>query len=636
MKRRAFLQNASLAALATPQTIASVATPDFVIHPNRPKQIIRGLGFEIQADSIGSGNHGLPEEPIAVPHDLVPSERERLADELLKGFRYCRLAGGLYWRGLDAEKKFMRPRWPEQLQELKQLLDRAGVEGLSFEYWSPAPFWKGNRAYYASSDSAADKASNVLRCFAPSFADDPDYKGHATRFLDDFAQAVVTDIRTLKAAGLKTSIFGLQNEPMVNHGIYPTCEYVTSEHYVRTYRAVAGAIRRYDPSIMLVADTEAGFPHKIGPAMNDPQVAALVDAYVVHTIGSSSENARQAHQEIRARLPLRPWFQNEYEYLTGGATPDRCLNTVQHIMNSFQLAENPTWFWIHCLKPLKNAEASGYALGFWKSLIEKNTAMSAEQFRRWPGGPEFTDLPEPFKRMEMVSATRPVAYRFIVNQPVTAYLLAENAAGPELDSAWEKLPLKAVWTGGSDTIFRRQFAAGEIAIPAPVTRNTQRPAIAHAVFVEPINAPSFSIQIGVNQPIQVRSQALALERTVAGIKPGHWIFNPLNWNAVGSFVKHMPWDCRALAVDEKAYDAEARILAFKKPNGKVTVVVSNRSNKPRSVAIATGLEQARWKGSRYTPYEAGPDTKGVPVGSQTGAQLNLQLAPQSWEFWEQQ
>ena len=50
---------------------------------------------------IGSGNNGLPEAPIAVPHDLVPSERQRLADEMLKGFRYCRLAGGLYWRGLD-------------------------------------------------------------------------------------------------------------------------------------------------------------------------------------------------------------------------------------------------------------------------------------------------------------------------------------------------------------------------------------------------------------------------------------------------------------------------------------------------------------------------------------------------------
>lgn len=636
MKRRAFLQNASLAALAAPPSQTSLAEPDFVVYPDRPKQVVKGLGFEIQSDSIGSGNHGLPEEPIAVPHDLIPAERERLAREMLKGFRYCRLAGGLYWRGLDAEQKLMRPRWPEQLQELKQLLTLAGVEGLSLEYWSPAPFWKGNRAYSARSDSVTDKALNVLRCFAPGFSDDPEYKGDIARFLSDFAKAVVTDIRTLREAGLRTAIFGLQNEPGVNHSIYPTCQYLTSAQYVRAYRTVAAAVRRYDRSIMLIADTEGGFPSKIAPAMNDPEMAALVDAYVVHTIGSPAENVRKVHQEICARLPKRPWFQNEYEYLTGGATPDRCLNIVQHIMNSFQLAENPTWFWIHCLKPLKNAEASGYALGFWKSLIEKSTSVSAEQFRRWPEGPVFTDLPEPFTRMEMVSATRPVAYCFLVNQPVTIYLLAENVAGLKLESAWEKTGLQAVWEGRGDAILRRRYAAGEIAIPAPAVGNTHRSPVAHAVFVEASNPASFSLQIGVNQPIQVRSEALALERTVARIQPGHWIFNPLNWHAVGSFVKQMPWDCRALAVDENVYEADARIFAFKKPNGKVTVVVSNRSDQPRTVVIATGLKHARWQGVRYTPHEAGQDTRGVPVGTQTGAELHPQLSPLSWEFWEQQ
>ena len=49
------------------------------VFPGQEKQVIKGIGFEIQSDSIGSGNHGLPEEPIAVPHDLIPSERERLA-----------------------------------------------------------------------------------------------------------------------------------------------------------------------------------------------------------------------------------------------------------------------------------------------------------------------------------------------------------------------------------------------------------------------------------------------------------------------------------------------------------------------------------------------------------------------------
>ena len=612
----------------------------YTVHPDRPKQVIKGIGFEIQSDSIGSGNQGLPEEPIAVPHDLVPAERERLAKEMLKGFRYCRLAGGLYWRGLDAEQKFMKPRWPEQLAELRALLDTAGVEGLSFEYWSPAPYWKANRSYVAITERGG-KTKNMLRCFAPGFAKDPDYQGDADRFLADFGNAVVTDIKTLKAAGMKTSMFGLQNEPNVNHSIYSTCEYPTSAQYVQAYRAVAGAIRKYDPSILLFADTEGGFPKKIGPAMGDPQIAALVDAYAVHIVGSSSETPRSVHAKITEKLPPRPWFQNEYEYLTGGATPDRCLNTVQHIMNSFQLAENPTWFWIHVLKPLKNAEASGYSLGFWQSLIEKPKSASAEQFRRWPEGPEFTQLPEPLKKLEMISAkVKPgkpaINYNFIINQPVTVYLLAEQCEGLKLDKEWVKTEMTAAWEGGKDVVCKRAFPAGKVAIPANSGKSGARYAAPCLVFVEPSNAAAFKPQIGMNLPIEIRSETIMLERKAAAIAPGHWVFNPYNWHAVGSFVKHMPWDCTALQVEEANYDPEGRILAFKKPDGKVTIVVSNRSTKERTFDIATGLEKAAWKGFRYTPDEAGKECMGGAVGAQAGAAIKPVLPPRSWEFWEQE
>ncbi|MDA1068340.1 MAG: hypothetical protein O3C43_17770, partial [Verrucomicrobia bacterium] len=312
---------------------------EITIHPAREKQVIWGLGFEIQSDSIGSGNHGLPENRVAVPHDLTPSERQRLYTEMLQGFRYCRLAGGLYWRGLDPEEKFMRPRWPEQLVELREMLQVAGVEGLSFEYWSPAPYWKANRSYVGK---GREDPFNTLRCFGPEFANDPEYKGDVDRFLFDFAAAVVTDIKTLRAAGIPTLQWGLQNEPHVSNAHYSACRYPDSLAFVRAYRAVASAIRKYDSRILLFADTENAFPNKIGPAMNDLEIAGLVDAYVVHTIGAPSENVREVHAKIRAELPWRPWFQNEYEYLTGGATAERCLNTVQHILNSFQVAENPT------------------------------------------------------------------------------------------------------------------------------------------------------------------------------------------------------------------------------------------------------------------------------------------------------
>ena len=616
-----------------------LSAADYTIFPNKTRQTIKGIGFEIQSDSIGSGNHGLPEAPIGVPHDLIPSERERLAKEMLAGFRYCRLAGGLYWRGLDAEKKFLQPRWPEQLQELKLLLDAAGVEGVSFEYWSPAPFWKGNQSYVIIAERGG-RAANRLRCFSPGFDHDPIYKGNVDRFLADFANAVVTDIKTLKDAGIKTSMWGLQNEPGANHFIYSTCEYPNSPQYVQAYRAVASAIRKHDPSIMLFADTCHNFPMLIAPAMKDPEVASLVDAYCVHTVGSPSESVRKVHAEITAKLPARPWFQNEYEYLTGGATPDRCMNTVQHIMNSFQLAENPTWFWIHVLKPFKNAEASGYSLGFWKSRLEEGKSTSAEPFRRWVDGPEFTKLPERFTTMEMVSVPRAgnqapgLGFSFSVNQPVTAYLVAEETT--MLGKEWEKTDLTASSSNGNDSIFRRTFPKGSIKIPANNDKKGDAFLAPHVVFLSTEKPGTLKTMIGGNSPIQVRSDALATEQKLKTIQPGHWIFNPYNWNAVGSFVKHMPWDCIGIGVEEASYDPNARIFAFKRPNGKVTIVVSNRNEKAwRAFDITTGIENATWKGFRYTPEEAGEGTMGTPLPERHGSSIKPVLPAQSWEFWEQ-
>lgn len=68
------------------------------------RQQIWGIGFEIQSDSIGSGNNGMPKDGTLVPdddnstssapHDLTDDERTRLATTLLPGFRWCRLALG--------------------------------------------------------------------------------------------------------------------------------------------------------------------------------------------------------------------------------------------------------------------------------------------------------------------------------------------------------------------------------------------------------------------------------------------------------------------------------------------------------------------------------------------------------------
>lgn len=478
-----------------PERTNAVSTESgFGIFPDLPKQVIKGIGFEIQSDSIASGNLGLPETATSVPHDLVPAERNRFYTEMLKGFRYCRLAGGLYWRGLDADQKYMQGRWPEQMGELREMLSVAGIEGVSLEYWSPAPFWKANRKFTGSRDhTSLDASENVLRCFGKNFANDPEYRGDKDRFLNDFAAACRRDLETLRANGIRVSKWGLQNEPSENCP-YSSCIY-TPANYAQTFLAVAPVVRAFDPQIEIISDTAFGqFARAV---LERPGGTNLMDALVIHHVGSDANDVLAIPRENTGK----PRFQNEYEYLNGPTSPARCLNTVQHIMNWFQVGEAPTWFWIHALKPVGNIEASGYSLGFWRPIADTNAA--------------------------------------------------DNPMFP-------------------------------------------------------------------------------------GLKPGCWTWNKYNWHAVGSFVRHMPWDCRAVTVTEESRDNDLRILAFKKPDGKLVVVLSNRSFHEHTFHIATGLSGATFKGWRYSPDEAGGDFMGVELGPMKGGTISPKLDDLTWEFWEEQ
>jgi hypothetical protein len=464
---------------------------------NRKKQVIRGIGFEIQSDGIRSGNKGLDEEEVGIPHDLVPGERARLYKEMLTGFRYCRLAGGLYLRGTDAAQMYLQSRWSEQFAELRETFHEARLEGASFEYWSPLPYWKANRRYVGTATHPMEHdPENVLRCYGPGFASDPDYKGDTGRFLNDFAKACRQDLITLRNAGIPISYWNLQNEPFVN-SLYSSCTY-TSETYAQTFEAVAPQIRKLDSKIAIIADTSLSwdFPY-IRSVLDNPSKAPLVDALVIHLIGVNSSFIRP-----KAERSGKPRFNNEFEYLQGPATAARCLNTVQVIMNWFQLADAPAWFWLHALKPYQNAEASGYSLGFWRPL---------------------------------------------------------NEADPKRDIAYPDL------------------------------------------------------------------------------KPGHWKWNPYNWHAVGSFVRRLPWNSVSIDVFESdSSDDDLRIMAFTRPNGKLTVVVSNRSYVPHTFRIDTARSGRTFRGYRYTPDNAGTDCQGAYIGAQEGPQIAPLVPDLAWEFWEEQ
>jgi hypothetical protein len=145
--------------------LLSTSQGTYLVNATALKQVIWGIGYEIQAsarnysvmfcylyctlqsDSIGSGNNGLPVANTSVPNDLVgtyetvtpfvrfliapctaqvPAEKTRFFTDMLRGFRYCRLALGLYFRGLDASQRHIIERWPGQAAGLAEMAQVAG------------------------------------------------------------------------------------------------------------------------------------------------------------------------------------------------------------------------------------------------------------------------------------------------------------------------------------------------------------------------------------------------------------------------------------------------------------------------------------------------------------------------------
>lgn len=328
---------------------AGAKAPDaagrYVVRGDRPAQVIWGLGFEIQSDSIGSGNNGLPESPVSVPHDLVPGERARMYKEMLKGFRYCRLALGLYLRGTDAEGKWIRERYEGQMKDLLELQRESGIEGFAPEYWSPTPYWKSNRSYTGKGGG--------IRSVAPEF-------------LNAMGDAMVDDVKYLQAHGLKVVQWGLQNEPEVGHGTYSTCFY-TPEQYLAAFKVVAPKIRAAFPEVAIHATSWDGQGGKYGKlVLADPEARKYVDLWTWHRIGTPSDDLIKNRKNYNANAHGKPVINNEFEYLQGNASDDRFVNTAQSVMNWMVFMNAPTFYWLHALKPTYNAEASGYSLGFWR------------------------------------------------------------------------------------------------------------------------------------------------------------------------------------------------------------------------------------------------------------------------------
>ncbi|MEU3918206.1 hypothetical protein [Streptomyces sp. NPDC029004] len=359
--RRSLLRGAAVAGAATalsplvglsPARAATTSGIYTIRYDKARQQTILGLGFEIQSDSIGSGNNGLPDLVSGVPFDLTPSERTRFYRQMLKGgrsdrgFRYCRLAMGLYYRGLDPSRKLMRGRYAGQTELLAEMIEQADIEGTSVEYWSPAPGWKSNKSFIGgrlASFSDADLAA--------------------------FGDALVADLDHLTAGGIPVSMWGLQNEPRFST-TYSSCVY-TPDQYVAAFKAAASRIRARYPDVMITADSLDGWSGKIGQALRpDATALSYVDAWTYHRVGANSND--QLHGDFTSGAAGKPVLNNEFEYLDDRTTDWRCINTAQSIMNWMVFQDAPIWFWLHALKPTTNAESPGYSLGFWRPPHDKD------------------------------------------------------------------------------------------------------------------------------------------------------------------------------------------------------------------------------------------------------------------------
>ena len=359
-----------------------VTSGTYTVRADKPQQIIRGLGFEIQSDSIGSGNQGMPSEVVAVPHDLTPSEKTRFYTQMLHGFRYSRLALGLYLRGLDAEQKHIIERYPGQMDDLHTMQEVSGIEGFDVEYWSPAPYWKANKSYYGGTIAST-----------------------TPEFVSAFSDAMVQDLRYLDAHGLRVVQWGLQNEPGVGlqaksavaHAsgsaaqAYATCSY-SPEDYFTVLRATAPKVRALLPDVQIQAPSWDGPSGKYAAEIRkDPALTKNIDSWTWHQIGHDSNDPIDLRAKYLDGADGKPVYENEFEYQpwAKNLTVDQYfMNTGQSLMNWMVFENSPVWYWLHALKPVTNMEATGYALGFWRPAgANNNTLRPNLQVGHWDFNP---------------------------------------------------------------------------------------------------------------------------------------------------------------------------------------------------------------------------------------------------------
>ncbi|WP_146746583.1 glycoside hydrolase [Sinomicrobium soli] len=333
----------------------------YTLRFDQPQQLIKGLGVELQSDRFGPDY--VNSDPVGgVPYELVDAEKNRFAKEMLSGFRYIRLAMGLWFRGQTRDGKNIVERYPGQAEGISDLIRRSGIEGVSAEYWSPASFWK---------ESGKLQGGGPLKSLYPEF-------------LDRFGDAVVQDLQYLSDHGIPVKMWGLQNEPN-NVTNYAQTTY-SNEEYYETFRKVAPKVRKAYPDVLIHVNSQRG-QYGVGSELikKDKEALQYVDGWswhrAYHVPNATSDDLIDHRKSINRGTEGKPVFNNEFEYFKKKNQMDtspewRMVNTPQVIMNWMTFADSPTFFWLHALKPMSDGNSEGFALGVWRGEQESD----AERF----------------------------------------------------------------------------------------------------------------------------------------------------------------------------------------------------------------------------------------------------------------
>ena len=208
----------------------------------------------------------------------------------------------------------------------------AGVEGLSFEYWSPTPFWKANRQY--TKEGKDPNREHRLRCLrAKTSPTTPTTTATSTASSTTSPPPIVHDIKTLEDAGLPVLKFGPPERALGRqHQLLLVQVYTVAALRHAPSRSSPRAVREHNPDIHDHRLTPPGARRKyIAPVMKDPRYAELRRSRWSSThIGDDSNRRAQQRCSAMTRRIIEqelPLFQNEYEYLQG---PDVVRPLPQH------------------------------------------------------------------------------------------------------------------------------------------------------------------------------------------------------------------------------------------------------------------------------------------------------------------